>query len=117
MRTLFSTLLLAVALALGGCGTFGEAPKLETPQDYVNEARILVISVNQQIRDQNRDGIMSDAVAQSYLDQVKAIDKRADDAQALIDVGKGDLKSADLLREALRFLQREVARRAAQERK
>jgi len=118
VRAALTALLAAALLALAGCGALGlsgpTAPK--TPQEAVNEARVLSIAAADEIKDQNKAGIMSDAVAQSYLNRVKELDKRADDAQALIDVGKGDLNQADLIRMALLALQREVAARAAKER-
>lgn len=112
MRAIKHTLLVCL-LAVAGCAT---QPDLGTPQGVVNEARILTVAIAEMVKEQNASGLMSDAVAQGYLTRARALDKQADQVQALIDLGKGDMNQATLLRAALFALQREVAQRAAAER-
>ena len=113
MRAALTALLAAALLALAGCAT---QPELNTPQGVVNEARVMVIAVADMVKEQNASGLMADAEAQSFLNRAKELDRQADEAQALIDLGKGDLTNANIIRAALFALQREVAKRAAEER-
>src|SRR5574341_379276 len=113
MRAFKHAFVLIWLLALGACAT---QPQLDSPQAVVNEARILTVAIADMVKEQHAQGFMSTEVARGYLTRAKDLDRQADEVQALIDLGKGDMTQANLLRAALFALQREVAQRAAEER-
>jgi hypothetical protein len=76
-------------LFLTACAQLGlTPPKASTPQDAINEANILVISVVNAARDNFKAGMMTLAEKDKAIHDAKAYVAPLDEAQSLLDAGK-----------------------------
>ena len=101
-------------LLLAACANPVTVP--QTPQEAINEANVTLTATSNVIAQNVADGIFTKAEAQSYLDKVRELAKKVDDAQALVDAGLPDAKDrAELVRRLIVALHREVAQRARQQ--
>jgi hypothetical protein len=99
-----------------GCGTLFPPTAPQTPQQALNEARLLVTAIQQEANTQFKAGILSKDAHKVYTDKLNDANKKLNQAQVLVDAGKGDFNSIDVIRLTLLALQKEVAKRAAEER-
>lgn len=102
--------LMAVML-LAACANPLTVP--QTPQGAIDEANVMLHATANVIAQNVADGIYTKAEGQKYLDKVRDLAKKVDDAQALVDAGLPDAKDrAELVRRLIVALHREVAQRA-----
>lgn len=107
-------LLLAACFILAmipGCANPLVAPK--TPQEAINEANVYLTATANVIKQNVEDKIYTKDEAQKYLNKVRELSKKVDDAQVLVRAGLPDAKDqAELVRSLIIALHREVAARA-----
>lgn len=116
MRRFLLAFALSFSLVAPGCGTLFPPTAPQTPQQALNEARLLVTAIQQEANTQFKAGILSKDAHKVYTDKLNDANKKLNQAQVLVDAGKGDFNSIDVIRLTLLALQKEVAKRAAEER-
>jgi soluble cytochrome b562 len=105
VRVLFLLLLLV------GCVNPVAVPS--SPQEAINEANITLAAAASVIGQNVKDKVFTKEEGQRYLDKVRELAKKVDDAQRLVDAGLPDAaKQADLVKSLIVALHREVAARA-----
>lgn len=96
---------------LAGCVNAVKAPT--SPQEAINEANITLTATANVVAQNVKDGIFTKEEGQRYIDKVRDLAKKVDAAQKLVDTGMPDAeKQAELVRDLIVALHREVAQRA-----
>ena len=98
---------------LVGCVT---APKLDKPQDVINEANILLTAIAKQATENFTSGVMTLEEKDKVVSEVRQYAKKVDEAQALLGAGNPlEAKNrVQLLNTAILSLQKRVAAKVRQ---
>ena len=87
----------------------------QTPQEALNEANITLTATARVVEQNVNDKIFTKAEGQKYLDKVRDLAGKVDDAQKLVTAGLPNAKQqAEIVRALILALHREVASRARQ---
>jgi soluble cytochrome b562 len=104
-------LALIILSAIPGCANPVTVP--QSPQEAINEANITLTAAANVIASNVRDKVFTREEGQQYIDKVRDLAKKVDDAQKLVDSGLPDAaKQAEIVRSLILALHREVAARA-----
>jgi soluble cytochrome b562 len=102
---------LLLVLLLAGCVNPVVAPS--SPQQAINEANITLTAAANVIAQNVNDKVFTREEGQKYIDKVRELAGKVDQAQKLVDAGLPDAaKQAEIVRTLIIALHREVAQRA-----